>query len=155
MKYPSRDLFYEWGRDASRRLAEEADKIDSKGLTVFSFGSVIIGILASLTKRMSFDWYMMPFLFAFLCYGVLLWQSLKTFMVRLVIVADNPRRLKEKYWALPEDEAKEKYWESIEQSCDYNLYIVEKKGKALRLAIPALGAEVVMLVVWLLLRSLR
>ncbi len=153
MKYPSRDLAYdEWGRVAYERLPEHSEKIDNKGLVVFSTGSLIIGIVASL-KAIAFDWTIVPFLLALLSYIFLVWQAITAFAVRKIIVAADPRKLREKYWELPEEQAKEKYWEVIEQSCDYNLYIVERKGKALYRAIPALGIEVVLLVIWLLLRT--
>ena len=42
---------------------------------------------------------------------------------------------------------------SLEKACEYNFYIVEQKGKALSLAIPALSIEVILLIVWLLFRS--
>ena len=153
LKYPSRDLTFDWGRTAYERLSEESDKIDNKGLAILSIGSLIIGIVASL-KGIALDWTIVPFLLAFLSYIFLVWQAITAFRVRKVIVAENPRKLKEKYWELSEDETKGKYWESIEQSCDYNLYIIGQKGKALYLAIPALGIEVMLLIIWLLLRSL-
>ena len=152
MKYPSRDLTYEWGRVAYERLLEHSEKIDNKGLVVFSTGSLIIGIVASL-KAIAFDWTVALFLLALFSYIFLVWQAITAFAVRKIIVAVDPRKLRMKYWGLPEDEAKEKYWGIIEQSCDYNLYIVEQKGKALYRAIPALGIEVVLLVIWLLLRT--
>ncbi len=153
-KYPSMDLTYEWVRTSYERLSEESDKIDNKGLAIFSIGSLIVGILASLVKEINISWAILPFLLSILSYLFLVWQTIVAFTVRRVIVSENPRKLKEKYWELPKDEAKEKYWETIAQSCDYNLYIIELKGKALSLAIPALGAEVFLLIIWLLLRSL-
>jgi hypothetical protein len=134
-------------------LSDESDKIDNKAIAIFSVSSVIVGILASLIKVVTLNWTITPLLLAVLSYIFLAWKTITAFTTREVIVAENPTKLKEKYWELPEDKAKEKYWESLEQACNYNLYVVEQKGKALRQAIPALTAEVILLIVWLLLRS--
>lgn len=152
-RYPSMGVFYDWGRVAYERLSDESDKIDNKGLMIFSFGSLIMGIVGSLSGQIKLDWTIIPFVLAILSFIFLTYKTIISFKTRYVIVTENPSKLKEKYWGLPEDEAKEKYWESIEQSCDYNLDIVTQKGKSLSLAIPALGIEVILLIIWLLLRS--
>ena len=152
-EYPSRDLTFGWERRAYERLSDESDKIDNKAIAIFSVGSAIIGILASLVREMALNWTVTPLLLATVSYIYLAWKTIAAFTTREVIVAENPTKLREKYWKLPQDEAKEKYWESLEQSCDYNLYIVGQKGRALRLAIPALSIEVILLLLWLLLRS--
>ena len=151
-KYPSRNLTYEWGRNAYERLADEVEKIDTKGLSIFSFGSVIISIAA--TTGIKLNWTIIPFALSLMSYLFLASQSIQAFGIKRVIVAENPSKLKEKYWRLQEDEAKNKYWESLEQSCNYNFYILEQKGKALDLAIRALGIETILLIAWLFLRSL-
>ena len=152
-KYQGRDLIYEWGRAAYERLAEQSDKIDTKAISIFSFGSVIIGITATLVSDIEVGWKLVPFVLAVCSYMFLAWKTITAFAVQHIIVSENPSKLKEKYWELSEDEAKEKYWESIEKSHDYNLDKVLMKGKALRLAIPALAIETIALVIWLLLRS--
>lgn len=152
-KYPSRDLAFEWEHRAYERLADVAEKIDNKAIAMFSIGSLIIGILATMTKEINFNWTVIPLILACISYIYLAWKTVKAFYTYKIIVSENPAKLKEKYWHLPQDEAKEKYWTSLEEACEYNKDLVENKGKALTAAIPALGIEVVLLAIWLFLRS--
>ena len=151
----SRDLTFEWGLDAPNRLAEEADKLDNKGLSILLVASAILAISAALIDKITISWYLTPLAISFLAYLLVTWQSIRVFSLRKVIVTPNPKVLREKYWSLPEEETKEKYWKTTEESTDYNLDVVNQKGQGLRIAIPALAVEVIFLVIWLFVRFLR
>ncbi len=151
-QYPSRDLTFAWEHRAYERLADVAEKIDNKAIALFSIGSLIMGIFASMVKGITFDWTAIPLLLSALSYMFLVWQTVKAFWSRKIIVSENPAELKKIYWELEPDEAKEKYWQTLEESAKYNSAILDKKGKALYLAIPALGTEIILLALWLFIR---
>lgn len=150
-QYPSRDLTYEWGRMAPERLAEEATAIDSKTITVLSAASVIVAVAASLHGEIPFNASIIPFLIALLVFFIILAKSVWSLSAQWFHVADSPTILREDYWILEQEEAKEKYWEWVEKDFEDNYRAVMLKGKVLVWVIPLLGVETISLVAWLFL----
>ena len=61
----SRDLTFEWGLDAPKRLAEEADKLDNKGLSILSVASAIMALSAALIDKITISWSLTPLVISF------------------------------------------------------------------------------------------
>ncbi len=151
MKYPSRELTYEWGRIAPEQLAKEADILDTKILAIFSSASIIIGVISALVGRILFDATIIPFGIAVVSYIAILIKSLSVISPQWMFVADSPRILREKYWELEPDEAMSKYWDYVEKDFDANHKIVKKKGQTLSWIVRLLGVETILLIIWLFL----
>lgn len=151
MKYPSRDIVYEWGRTATEQLAHEADALDTKIIAIFTAGSVIIGVITALSNKIRLNYTIIPFVVACISFILIFIMSLWVIRAQWVFVADSPRILKEDYWKLEPDEAKEKYWNWLEKDYDKNYKIIVSKGKALAMTIPLLAIETLALLLWLFL----
>lgn len=152
-KYPSRDLMYEWGRVAPEQLAKVADALDTKIIGVFITASIVITLMATLIGKIQLNGTLIPFIIAFACFTVIFGKSLRVWRVHWFIVADNPYILKEDYWKLDPNEAKEAYWEYTEKAFSQNYHAVMAKGRVLQWTIPLLASEVIALVAWLFLIS--
>lgn len=150
-KYPSMDIFYEWGRTAPEQLSRVADALDTKIISVFIAAAIIVGVMAAMAREIQFDKTLTPFIIALICFATILIKSLWSFRLYWFYVADNPRVLREDYWIREPEEARQKYWEYVEEDFDNNYKAVKSKGQTLQWTIPLLGAEVISLIIWLLL----
>ncbi len=150
-EFPSHDLVFEWTRTAPEEIGRDISTTDSKASGLFSSGSVIIGVVVALVNDIILDWTVAPLVLAIVCFAGLSWWSWSVLRARLVPIAPNPLAINDKLAALPPAEAKRKRWEAVLQDYEYVMSIVEAKGKAVRLAVPALFLEVVFLLIWLFL----
>jgi hypothetical protein len=150
-KYPSRDLTYEWGRTAPEQLSKEADALDTKIIAIFATSCLILGVISALVGKIRCNISLLPFAIAVFSFAIILIKTLWVIRPQWLFVADSPRILKEDYWKLEPDEAKEKYWEFVEKDFDTNHEIVKHKGQALLWLVPLLALETVSLLIWLLL----
>ena len=151
MKYPSRDLMYDWGRGAPEQLSKEADALDTKIIAIFSMACLIIGVITALAEKVRYDTTFIPFAVAFVSFIVILARSLWVIRPQWLFIADSPRVLKEDYWELEPEEARDKYWDWVEKDFDINYKIVRSKGQTLRWIVPLLAIETISLLVWLFL----
>jgi hypothetical protein len=147
----TRNIFFEWGRTAPEQLSKIADGLDTKIISIFTAAAIIVGVMAALVGKIRFDATLIPFVIALICFTVILVKSLSAFSLHWFYVADNPHILKEAYWILEPEDAKQKYWEYVEEDFDNNYKSVKSKWQALQLTIPLLGLEVASLMLWLLL----
>ena len=150
-KYPSCDLTYEWGRTAPEQLSKVADALDTKIISVFIASAIVVGIMAALAGKIRFDGTLIPFVIALVCFATILIKSLLSVRLYGFYVADDPHILKEDYWILEPEDARQKYWQYVEEDFDNNWNAVRNKGQTLRWVIPLLGIEVIFLLIWLLL----
>ncbi len=151
MKYPSRDLMYEWGRITPEQLAKEADALDTKLIAIFAMACIIISVITALAERARLDVTLIPFVIAFISFMVILVRSLWVIRPQWLFVGDSPLILREYYWKLEPEEAKEKYWEYVEEDFNANYKIVMSKGRALLWTVRLLAIETISLIVWLFL----
>lgn len=151
MKHPSRDLTYEWGRTAPEQLSAEASALDTKIITIFAISCVIISVTSALVGKIHYDVTLIPFAIAFISFIVILAKTIWVTRPQWFFVADSPQILREDYWELEIEEAKDKYWNWLEKDFDANYKIVRSKGRALLWNIPLLAIETTSLVVWLFL----
>jgi hypothetical protein len=142
---------YEWGRVAPEQLSKEADTLDTKIIAIFATACLIISVISALAQKVRCDITLIPFVVAFISFVVILLRSLWVIRPQWLFVADSPRVLKEDYWELELEEAKDKYWDWVEKDFDTNYKIVRSKGQALLWTIPLLAIETISLVVWLFL----
>lgn len=147
-EYPSRDVMWESGRTAPQDMCRVADALDTRAMGVFVAGSVIIGVVAGVGD-MKADATLVPFILAFIGYAVLVGLWFWAFRPQRFFASDDPRILREDYWPLEPEEAKSEYWKYIEENFEHNATRVNRKGRALQWAIPALFLEVALLAVWL------
>ena len=152
--FPSRDLTYEWGRMAPEQLAREADGIDTKILGIFATATIIIAVMTALATDVRLDYTFIPFGLAFICFALVFVRAFWSLRVHLMFVADSPRVLREDYWPLQPEKAKQQYWEYVEKTFDDNLKVIIAKGQALRFIVPLTALEVFTLIIWLLLIAL-
>lgn len=145
------DIFYEWGRTAPEQLSKVADALDTKIISVFIASAIIVGVMAALAGKIQFDKTLIPFTIALICFATILIKSLFSFRLYGFYVADNPQILREDYWTREPEEAKQKYWEYIEEDFNNNYEAVKSKGQTLQWIVPLLGVEVIFLLIWLLL----
>ncbi|MBI4187564.1 MAG: hypothetical protein HY530_08700 [Chloroflexi bacterium] len=150
-EHPSHDLTFEWGRTAPERLSIEATAIDTKISMAFVSASVIIALVATLKGQIRYDWTIIPFIVAFVSFLGILIGNLRALSAQWFYVADSPKVLREDYWALEPEEAKERYWEWVEKDFETNYRLLKCKGVVLRAVIPLLGIETIALVAWLFL----
>jgi len=150
-KYPSMNIFYEWGRTAPEQLSKVADALDTKIIGIFATACLIISVTAALAKQICLNVSSIPFAVALVCFAIILIRSLLVLRGRRFFVANDPHILKEDYWVLQPNEAREEYWNYIEQNFDVNYSLVHVKGQVLQWIVPLLGVEVISLIVWLLL----
>ena len=151
MKYPSRDLTYEWGRMAPEQLTKEADSLDTKIIGIFATACIIIGVTTALAEKVRLDATLIPFVLAFISFIAILLRSLWVIRPQWLFVSDSPLILREDYWELEPEETKEKYWKYVEKDFNSNYKIVKSKGRALSCTVPLLAIETISLVVWLFL----
>ena len=147
-KHPSQDLTFEWGRRGPEELCEVSDALDAKAMAVFLAGSIIIGVVAGV-GRMRVDGTLVPFILAFASYVVVVGLWFWAFRPQRLYAPHDPRALREGYWHLEPEETKREYWKHIEENFEHNLTSVNRRGRALQAAVPALFLEVVLLAVWL------
>lgn len=153
IKYPSRDLTYEWGRTAPEQLSKEASLLDTKILGILFAANIIIGVMVALAGKIQFDLTLIPFSIASIAFLIIFMKSLLAYRTRRLYVCDSPEILQQDYWRLEPDEAKEAYWEFVKEDFKDNLEVVKIKGQAILLTVPLLAIEVVSLIVWVLLIS--
>ncbi len=151
MKYPSRELMYDWGRVAPEQLSKEADALDTKIIAIFSMACLIISVITALANKIRCDTTLIPFVIAFISFIIILVRSLWVIRPQWLFTADSPRVLREDYWELELEEAKDKYWEWVEKDFDTNYKIVRSKGQTLLWIVPLLAIETISLIVWLFL----
>ncbi len=151
---PSRDLTWDIGLKAPELLSREADAIDGKAMGTFATGTLILGVFAALVADIRFDWTLVPFGLASAAFVVLMASSMFSLIARPFKGPDNPQTLREDFWALDPEVAKEYLWKYTEKAYKDNLSNVTSKSRALKFAIPSLGAEIVFLVSWLFAVSL-
>jgi len=142
---------YEWGRITPEQLAKEADALDIKVIAIFATACIIISVITALAEKVRLDATLIPFVIAFISFIVILARSLWVIHPQWLFVSDSPLVLREDYWKLEPEEAKEKYWEYVEKDFDANYKIVKSKGRALLWTVPLLAIETLSLVVWLFL----
>ena len=150
-KYASRDLMYEWGRTAPEQLSKVADALDTKILGVFSIACIIISVTIALTNKIQLGMSLIPFIIAIISFIIILIKSVRVIRPQSFYVADSPKVLREDFWKLEPEEAKEKYWEHLENAFEENHHKVKVKGRTLSWTVPLLAIETISLVVWLFL----
>ena len=147
----SRDLTWERGMNAPHELRQVADSQDAKAMGIFATACVIIGVVAAVARGSPAPnaWFWTAFAFfvvsACLAFFIILVRKFKG--------PDNPRILREDYWPRDVEDAREHLWKNNESSYSDNFSHVRAKGLALAVALPALFAEVVLLLIWLLTTS--
>ncbi len=151
MKYPSRDLTYEWGRTAPDELAKYADALDTKLVGLLAAASIIISVVAGLPRSIPLNWTAVPFGIAVMSFAIVFTTCMLALHSRQFRVTDSPTILKRDWWSLEPEVLKEQYWEYVEDAFKENYQAVKTKGQALQLVVPFLGIEVVALLVWLFL----
>lgn len=152
-EFPSRDLTWDMGIRAPEQLSRESDAIDSKAMGTFATASLILGLFAALIGEIQLDLSVILFFLATITYLIVLGTSIYILAVRKFKGPDDPTILREDYWPLDNEEARQRLWQHAENAFCDNLDNVTRKGHALRIAIPAFGLEVVFLVSWLLVIS--
>jgi len=150
-KHPSRDLTYEWGRTAPEQLSKVADALDAKIIGVFSIACIIISVTTALTNKIQYDVSLIPFAVALISFIIILKKSVRVISPQPFFVADSPKVLREAFWKLEPEEAKEEYWGHLENAFAANYDKVTVKGHTLSLTIKLLAIETISLVVWLVL----
>ena len=151
----TRDLTFEWVRNSPERLSEIANALDSKIINVFSISCLIIGVITALSRSLRWNLTIIPFVVACISFILILVFSLLGIRPQWLFNVDSPRIIREDYWELAPDEAKKKYWEWVERDFDDNLKVVKLKGFVLKLIVPLLAMETILLMVWLFLRFIR
>ena len=150
-KYPSRDLTFEWGRTSPEKLSVEASALDTKVIAIFAISCLIVSVTSALAGKIRYDVTLVPFVIAFISFVLILVRTLWVIRPQWLFVADLPQILKEDYWELELEEAKDKYWNWVEKDFSTNFKIVKSKGQALLWNVPLLALETISLVVWLFL----
>jgi hypothetical protein len=151
----TRDLTFEWVRNSPERLSEISNTLDSKIINVFSISCLIIGVITALSKSLRWNLTIIPFLAACLSFILILIFSLLGIRPQWLFNVDSPQIIREDYWELEPDEAKNKYWEWVEKDYDENLKVVKLKGIVLKVIVPLLAMETTFLMIWLFLRFIR
>ena len=151
MKYPSRDLTFEWARTSPERLSAEASGLDTKIIATFATSCLIISVITALRVKVSYDSNLIPFAIAFISFITILARSLWVIRPQWLFVADSPQILKEDYWELEPGETKDKYWAWLEKDFNANYEILRRKGQVLLWNVPLLAVETISLLAWLLL----
>jgi hypothetical protein len=153
MKYPSRDLTFEWGRTAPEQLSREASLLDTKIFSVFIAANVIIAVVVGLARNIQFDLTLIPLTVAFLTFVIIFIRSLMSYQVQQLYVSDSPEILEQDYWEKEPEETKQIYWGYVKEDFDHNLKVVKIKGRTLSLTVPLLAIETIFLILWILLIS--
>ena len=148
-EFTSRDLTWEMGIKGPELMMREADAIDTKAMAVFATGTLIIGVFSALFGQIRPDFTVIPFVLASVSFLVLLVSSIANLKPRKYGGPDDPKILRERFWELPPDEAREHLWRYTEGAFKTNKDNVDAKGKALRYSVFALSSEVVLLITWL------
>ena len=146
----SRDLTWELGLSAPDQLSRIADAQDTKAMGTFATASVIIGVVAAVSRDLDYSG---MFFAAFAFFVITAALCLYIVVVRSFQGPDDPRTLREDFWDKEPEEARSLLWGFTEAAFDANRNIVKAKGKALQWAIPSLFVEVVLLLTWLLVTS--
>ena len=150
---PSRNLTYEWGRTSPDELMRISDSLSIRATGIFATSSLIIGVTAAVGS-LKLEWPLTFFGLAIACYIAVLVFIVPILRPKWSPVPDDPSILREDYWPLSEDEAREYYWGHVEETYRRNLEMVNAKGLWLGRGVLAMTGEVLFLIVWLLLLSL-
>lgn len=143
----SRDLTWARGLGAPDELSRLADALDAKAMGTFATASLIIGVVAALSINLDAG---LIFFTAFAFFVLTAGLCLDILVVRTFKGPDDPRTLRQYYWEPEPEKARDHLWAYTEAAFDINRKLLEGKGKALRIAIPSLFMEVVLLLIWLL-----
>jgi hypothetical protein len=150
-KYPSKEMTFDWVRTAPEQLSQVADALDAKILGIFSISCLIISITPAIVGDIQCNLTLIPFVIAIISFLIILIKSLIAINPQKFYIADSPKILREDFWKLEPDKAKEQYWIHLEESFQDNYEKIKIKGKALAFIIWLLAIETLSMVIWLLL----
>lgn len=148
-KIPSLDLAFEWVKDVLDKQSHSADVLDTKGTTLFTVASLILGIGISAgilaLKETNVLAYILGGL-SLLGYGFVATFTFLAWSLREFRTLDNPIIIRKWYWDMEPKQFKIELLRHLEDAYTHNQNKLIEKSKAIRIIIVATTFEVVSLV---------
>lgn len=146
---PSLDLAFEWVKDVLDKQSHSADILDTKGTTLFTVASLILGIGISAgilaLKETNVFVYILGGL-SLIGYGFVAAFTFLAWSLREFRTLDNPIIIREWYWDMEPKQFKIELLSHLEDSYTHNQDKLNEKSKAIRGIIVATTFEVISLV---------
>ena len=148
MNQKTKDLTFDWCKDAPDGLIAIAHGVDAKLVGILAAGSIVISVLAASLDN--FQWCRPDILLLATATGSYLFIFIGTAKYIRPQKFERPSApgTVKQYWEHAPSDVREKHWEIVEQMYANNLSIVDSKSRFLAHALLALGIETASLVAW-------
>ena len=146
---PSLDLAYEWVKDVLDKQSNSADLLDTKGTTLFTVASLVLGIGISAgvlaLQEINILAYVLGGL-SLIGYGFVALFTFRVWSLRKYYTLDNPITIREWYWDMEPTQFKVELLSHLEDAYTHNQGKLAEKANAIRVIIVATTFEVISLI---------
>ena len=147
------DASYKLTIKALDSSSRETTSVEARLIGAFAVSSIIIGLLPIIQGGVDFTGWHWPNLFLYLALLAYLWAGFWVYQgfrrqEYYALVSLEPRVLREHYWQLEALDFKRALYEEVEKLVEANMLQLERKRRTFYLAGPAVGFEIVFLLVW-------